>query len=81
MSADDSFGLDDDEYLGPARPDAMQGDPKQPVEKVQRRPRPFPLKNSYLLSQGKNFQGGIAATSEENTNGRKERADENQHGI
>ena len=81
MPADDSFGLDDDEYLGLARPDAMQGNPKQPVERVQRRPRPFPLENSHLLSQGKNFQGGVAATSEEDTNGLKERGDENRHGI
>jgi hypothetical protein len=59
----------------------MQGDPKQPVERVQRRPRPFPLEYNHLLSQSENFEGSVAATLEENTNGRKERGDENQHGI
>ena len=72
MPADDGFRFDEDEDVGPAGPDAVQGDPEEPVERVQRRPRPFPLENGELLSQGENFEGGVAAIAEEDADGGNE---------
>jgi hypothetical protein len=72
MPADDSFGLDDEKDAGPARSATAQGGPEQPVERAQYRPRSFPLENSHLLPQGKNFQGGVDATSEEDSDGGQE---------
>jgi len=42
-----------------------QGRPEESVERVQCRPRPLPLEHGDLLSQGKDLQGGVASTAQE----------------
>jgi hypothetical protein len=72
MLADDGFWFHQHEDVGPAGPTAAQGGPEEPVERVQRRPRSFPLENGDLLSQGENFEGGLAAIAEEDADGGNE---------
>lgn len=42
---------------------------QQPVQRIQTGARPFPLENGGLLSEGENFEGGIAATTEKDSDG------------
>jgi hypothetical protein len=72
MPADDGLRLHQDEDVGPAGPDAVQGGPEEPVEGVQGWPWSFPLENGELLSKGENFQGSVAPTAEENADGGNE---------
>ena len=65
MPANDGLWFHQDEDIGPAGPEAAQGGPEEPVERVQWRPRSLPLENGDLLSQGQNFEGAVAATAEE----------------
>ena len=41
MPGDDRLGLDDDEDVGPTAPESVEGGPEEPVQGVQRWPRPF----------------------------------------
>ena len=68
MPADDGFWFHQHEDVGPAGPDAVGG-PEEPVDRVQRRLRSFPLENGDLLSQGENLEGGVSAIAEEDTDG------------
>jgi hypothetical protein len=67
--ADDGFWFHQREDVDPAGPAAAQRGPEEPVERVQERPRSFPLENGNLLSQGENFEGGVAAIAEEDADG------------
>ena len=67
--ADDCAGLHDDEDVCPAGPNAAEGGPEQPVEKVQGRPRAFSLEDRNLLSEGENFKRGVTSTAKEDSNG------------
>ena len=69
VSADDCLGLHDDEDVGPAGPQVMQGGPEEPVERVQGRPRAFSLEDRNLLSEGENFKGGVTSTAKEDSDG------------
>ena len=42
---------------------------QQPVQRIQTGARPFPLENGDLLEEGENFEGGVAATTEEDSDG------------
>jgi len=42
-------------------------------------PRPFPFQHGDLLAEGKDFEGGIASTAKEDSDGDKEREDDFEH--
>ncbi len=72
MPTDDGLRLDDDQRLAPARPQAREDDPKNPIDHPKRWPRPFPLQDSYLLAKNEYLcvecraaQKGLADDSEE----------------
>ena len=79
MPTDDRRWLHHNEDVRPAGPNAAQGGPEGPVDRVQARPRALPLEDSHLLSEGEHFQGGIAATAQENPEPRQDRKDECEH--
>jgi hypothetical protein len=56
VPSDDSLGLDDDENLTPARPEAAKRGPEQAINGIQRRPRPFALQHGNLLTEGKDLE-------------------------
>jgi len=62
----------DEQYIRPSRPNLPQDRPKQTIQAVQCRPRPFPFEDSNLLPQGKDFQRQIGPTTEEGADGRQE---------
>ena len=72
MPADDGLGLHNDEDVGPAGPKAAEGRPEESVQGVQCWPRPFALEHSDLLSEGEDFEGGIASTAGEDSDGGNE---------
>jgi hypothetical protein len=43
-----------------------EGGPEESVQGVQYWPRPFPFQDSDLLTEGEDFDGGIAPTAKEN---------------
>ena len=65
VPADDGLGLDDDEDVGPAGPEAAEGGPEESVQGVQYWPRPLAFEHGDLLSEGEDFEGGIASTAKE----------------
>jgi hypothetical protein len=65
VPADDGVGLHEDQDVGPAGPKLSQSGPEEPVQPIQTGTGPFPLENRDLLSEGENFEGGVAATAEE----------------
>jgi hypothetical protein len=60
MPADDGLGLDDNEDVGPAGPAAAERRPEEPVQGVQCRLRPFSFEHGDLLSEGEDFESGVA---------------------
>ena len=72
VPSDDGLRLHDDEDVSPAGPTAAQGRPEEPVGGVQGRSGAFPFEDRDLLSEGEDFEGGVASTAEENTNGGEE---------
>ena len=81
MPADDRLGLDDNEDTGLTAPEAVEGGPEKPVQGVQGRPRPFAFEHGHLLSQGEDFQGGIASTAEEAADHGEDGEDELRHEL
>jgi hypothetical protein len=69
VPADDGLGLDDDKDVGPAGPRLSQSGPEEPVQPIRTGTGPVPLENRDLLSEGENFEGGVAATAEERADG------------
>ena len=65
MPADDGLRFHNDEGVSPAGPNVAQDGPEEPVERGQRRSRPFALENSDLLAEGEYFEGGVTATVKE----------------
>ena len=65
VPADDGLGLHHDEGVGPAGPKAAAGRPEESVRRVQYWPRPFPFEDRDLLSEGEDFQGRVASSTEE----------------
>ena len=70
MPADHGIGFDENQNVGPAGPTLAKSRPEQPVQGVQW-PRPFSFQHGYLLSEGEDFEGGIATTAKENPDGDK----------
>ncbi len=79
MTADHGIGFHQDQDVLPAWPTLAECRPKDPVPEVQFRPGPFPFQGGDLLSKGEDFEGGIASTADEDSNGAKEREDDLQH--
>jgi len=70
VPADHGIGFDENQNVGPAGPTLAKSRPQQPVQGVQW-PRPFSFQHGYLLSEGEDFEGGIATTAKENPDGDK----------
>jgi len=69
----------DDQQLGPAGPNLTEACPEEPVQPIQTGTGSFPLEHGALLSEGENLEGGVAATTEEDSNGGQERKEEFDH--
>ncbi len=72
VPTDNGLRLDDDQRLAPARSQAREDDPENPIDHPKRWPRPFPLHDSHLLAEGEHFcverraaQKGLADDGEE----------------
>ena len=63
--ARDGCGLHDNEDVGPAGPKLSQSGPEEPVQPIQAGPRPFTFEHGDLLSEGEDFEGGVAPMAEE----------------
>jgi hypothetical protein len=53
--------------------------PEESVPGVQFWSRPFPFQHGDLLSEGEDFEGSIASTANEDSDGDKEREDDLEH--
>ena len=53
-----------------------QGNPEQPVQRIQPRTWPFPLEKDELLPQRQDIQGGVIPTAEEHSGSGQESEDE-----
>jgi hypothetical protein len=62
------FGLDDYQREAPARPDCSQHRPEEPIERTQRRSRPFPLQDGKLVTECDDFDSKVSTCLEEDTN-------------
>lgn len=71
MPADHGVGLHDDQDVRPAGPTLAECPPEDPDQGVQLWPRPFPFQHGELLLKGQDFEGGIAASAKEKTDGDK----------
>jgi hypothetical protein len=79
VPADHGVGLHQDQDIRPAGPTLAECRPEESVPGVQFWPRPFPFQHGYLLSEGEDFEGGIASTAQEDSDGHKEREDDLEH--
>jgi hypothetical protein len=71
VPADHRVGFDEDQDVRPAGPTQSECCPEESVPGVQFRPRPFPFEHGDLLSEGEDFEGGIASTAQEDSDGDK----------
>ena len=55
VPTDDGLGLDDYQGVAPARPEARQNDPENPIGHPKRWLGPSPFQDSYLLAEGEDF--------------------------
>src|SRR6516164_3052535 len=55
VPCDDGVRFDNEENIGPARPEAAEGGPKQPVASVQGRPRSLAFEHGDLLPQSEDL--------------------------
>jgi hypothetical protein len=62
----------DDEDVGLAEPDAAEDGPEEPVQPIQTGAGPFPFENRDLLSEGEDFEGGVASTAKEDADRRQD---------
>ena len=65
MPADDRLRLDDQKHISPAGPGVSQNRPEQAVQKVERRPGPFPFEDAQLLAKRQDFQCHVGAVAAE----------------
>jgi hypothetical protein len=72
VPADHRVGFHEDQDVRPAGPTLGECCPEESVPGVQSWPRPFPFEHDDLLSEGEDFQCGIASTAEEDPEGDKE---------
>ena len=81
MPAHDGLGLHDDQDVGPTGPEAAEGGPEEPVQGVQGWPRSLAFKQRDLLSEGKDFEGRVGSTAEEDTDHGEDGEDELRHEL
>ena len=74
-----TVGLHEDQHVRPSGPTLAECRPEKTVQEVQLWPRPFPFQHGELLSEGEDFEGGIASTAKEDSDGDKEREDGFEH--
>ena len=79
VPADHGVGFHENQNVGPAGPTLAESRPEESVQGIQFWPRPFSFQHGYLLSEGEDFEGGIAATAKEDPDGGKEREDDFEH--
>ena len=72
MPSDHGVGFHQDQDIRPAGPTPAECCPEQPVQGVQLWAWPFPLQHGDLLPEGEDFEGGIASTAEEDSDGDEE---------
>ena len=75
VPADHGVGLHEDQDVRPAGPTLAECRSEAPVQGVQCWPRPFPFHHGELLSEGEDFDGCIASSAKEDSDGDKERED------
>ena len=81
MPADHGVGFHENQDVRPAGPTLAERRPEEPVPGVQFWPRPLPLQHGDLLAEGEDFEGGIASTPKEDSDGDKEREDDFEHEV
>ena len=79
VPADDGLRFQCYQNLGPSGPDAVQGNPEQPIQRIQPRTWSFPLEKDELLPQGEDLQSGVIPTAEENSDSGQKSEDELEH--
>jgi hypothetical protein len=79
VPADHGVGPHQDQDIRPAGPTLAECCPEESVQGVQFWPRPFPFQHGDLLSEGKDFEGGIASTAKEDSDGDKDGEDNFEH--
>ena len=79
MPIDDRLGPH--ENVGPAGPEAAERGPKEPVQGVELGPWTFPLEYGNLLTEGEDFEGGVAAAAEEDAECGEDREGELEHEL
>jgi hypothetical protein len=62
------FGLDDYQRVAPAGPSRSQNRPEEPIERAQRRSRPFPLQYGELVAECDDFDSNVRACLERDAN-------------
>ena len=72
-------GFHENQDARPAGPTLAECRPEKPIPGVQFWPRPFPFQHGDLLSEGEDFERGIASTAKEGSDGHKEREEDVQH--
>ena len=80
VPTDHGIGFHQDQDVGPAGPTLAECRPEESVPGIQFWPRPLPFKHGDLLAEGKDFEGGIASTAKEDSDGGKDREDDFEHG-
>src|SRR5690349_6892009 len=75
------FGLDDYQRVAPAGPRCAQDRPEEPIERAQRRSRPFPLHDGELVAERDDFDSNVSTCLEEDPNRGGERDENRNHGI
>jgi hypothetical protein len=71
VPTDHRLPFHDEHHIRPSRPNLPQDCPKQAIQAVQCRPRPFPLEDRNLLPKGEDFQSQIGTTAEDDADGRQ----------
>jgi hypothetical protein len=79
VPADHGFGLHQNKDVRPAGPALPECRPEESIPAVQFGPRPFPFQHGYLLSEGEDFEGVIASTAKEDSDGHEKREDDLEH--
>ena len=79
MPAHHSGRFDDQEDLGPPRPQAAEGGPEEAVARIQGWPRSLAFEDGELLAESEDFKGCIASRADENTEGSQDIEKELDH--
>jgi hypothetical protein len=80
-AADHSVGFHENQDFAPAGPTLAESRPEESVHGVQCWTQPFPFQHGDLLSEGEDFESGIATAAKEDAYGDKEREDDFEHDL